>query len=95
MAPIRQCIRSAALIKKRARKKQCADRVDQRIQADPNEEAKHHLRNRFENLRPVSLADFNAAISFSQEQHYSSFARENIDGGGSRVHYDSSSDEDD
>ncbi len=67
MAPVRECLRSAAIMKTKARKIS-----NKMISNDKNyqnldrgvEVARNELLNRFQNLRPVSIHDFELAISF-------------------------------
>lgn len=67
MAPVRECIRSAALLKRRAAKTNGLNALD-----DPNvaakrmsrEESHSRLLDSFSNLRPVSMQDFQDAIDF-------------------------------
>lgn len=62
MAPVRECLRAAAILKKREGKA-----VHQRSGADSSEvhgTAREALLNSFKNLRPVSFDDFLEAIKF-------------------------------
>ena len=79
MAPIRECLRSAAIMKMKMRKKAGAkkknnansakddDQVARRASremADADELARDELLNRFQKLRPVIMQDFEEAIDF-------------------------------
>ena len=65
MAPIRECIRSAAVLKMKARKA-ALGRKKQTASNDSNENdaARDELLNQFSKLRPVTMQDFQEAISF-------------------------------
>ena len=100
MAPIRECIRRAALFKQRIRRheQEVGDSSCQEDQAntDPHEVAREILLESFQKLRPVSVNDFRDEIAF--------WAANNLCDpcgvGGTNVpkrciHYDSSSEEED
>jgi SpoVK/Ycf46/Vps4 family AAA+-type ATPase len=103
MAPVRECIRSAALLKKRARRREqrggdTSCQHEGMARMDPHDEARDHLLEQFQALRPVSLEDFQTAIKFWEEQHFSGGQASHQDGTGMpgrSVHYDTSSDEED
>jgi SpoVK/Ycf46/Vps4 family AAA+-type ATPase len=101
MAPIRECIRAAALLKRRIRKGEQSggdsSREDDQPDADHHEQARDTLLQHFKTLRQVSVQDFRDAIAFWMGNHS---CDSNSQFGGlndSRrlTHYDSSSDEDD
>lgn len=103
MAPVRECIRSAALLKRRARRREqrggdTSSQHEGMARMDPHDEARDHLLEKFQALRPVSLEDFQTAITFWEEQHFSGGQPSHLDGTGMpgrSVHYDTSSDEED
>ena len=75
MVPIRECLRSAAIMKMKMRKKAGAKRKNNvnrwkdddgasREMADADELARDELLNRFQKLRPVIMQDFEEAIDF-------------------------------
>lgn len=108
MAPVRECIRSAALIKRRIPQRERRE-GDSSCQNDdqagagncPHIEARDKLLEQFRNLRQVNFQDFNEAISFWTGNHYQSsdsITNPSMDQTSSTkrmVHYDSSSDEED
>ena len=91
MVPVRQCMREAAIVRRRAAKQQqscgtASSQFDAEFERlDPETRAANTLLARFQTLRPVGLLDFQRAIAF-------------INNGGqdseSENWYDSSSDED-
>ena len=105
MAPIRECIRSAALLKRRIPQTEqkggdSSSQDGNSLTYTTHEEANAQLLDKFRNLRQVSLQDFEEAIAFWTGNHRS--------GGDSRnttveqkhtasrhTHYDSSSEEED
>jgi SpoVK/Ycf46/Vps4 family AAA+-type ATPase len=105
MAPVRECLRSAALLKRRApqREQRSGDssyQVGKGDREDPHEASKQKLLAQFRNLRPVSAQDFESALSFwscNQQATSSSFGapgdKQNDALLRGSVHYDSSSDE--
>ena len=142
MAPIRECLREAAIMKIRTRKeKQRISRslnrnntttttnntntntnnssrqsssssssitatyeLEEDIHEDENEVARDFLLARLENLRPVTLEDFENAATFwmgnGQSQQQNNFALDAVENNSNVCHYDtdsssSSSDEDD
>jgi SpoVK/Ycf46/Vps4 family AAA+-type ATPase len=103
MAPVRECIRSAALLKKRARRREqrggdTSCQHEGMARMDPHDEARDHLLEQFQSLRPVSLEDFQTAITFWEEQHLCGGHASHVDGKSMArrsVHYDTSSDEED
>ena len=71
MAPIRECLRSAAIAKRKARKlamQKRGDAVDSAQKTDEQKKAddatRDSLLNNFRNLRPVSCKDFEDGIAF-------------------------------
>eukprot|EP00980_Cylindrotheca_fusiformis_P010113 scaffold2243_cov122-Cylindrotheca_fusiformis.AAC.29 len=101
MAPVRECIRSAALLRRRRPNRQqhrglssCQDDNASANSGSYEEEKK--LLEQFRNLRQVTVADFREAIAFWTLNHNPN-AHSEGDNDGERplVHYDSSSDEDD
>jgi SpoVK/Ycf46/Vps4 family AAA+-type ATPase len=101
MTPVRECIRSAALLRKRAARNEqsCGDvsgQEDSSDPADPDAEARKSLLLGFQTLRPVTVNDFMQAISlFTGKEHgsaYETLSNKKRNGG---KHYDSSSDEED
>jgi SpoVK/Ycf46/Vps4 family AAA+-type ATPase len=106
MAPVRECIRSAALLKRRNAQ------IEQRggsstCQASSNDreltrdDSQERILEQFENLRPVSVQDFEDAIAFwayNQGNADPASTTEPAELGsfnGQTIHYDSSSDEED
>ena len=77
MAPVRECLRSAAIMKMRARRRRRNSNMEEsksinnanenhqkNIIDRGNDIARDELLNRFQNLRHVSIADFDNAVSF-------------------------------
>ena len=99
MAPVRECIRSAALLRKRFLKQQRTKLPPELINANPDEEARYHMIDQFQNLRAVSATDFSNAITFCYPRHgrkgKGRVSRIDVNGRVRLEHYDSSSDEDD
>lgn len=98
MAPIRECLRSAAMLKRRARKmeQQGGDESGQGIKqqksVDADEEARETLMRDFRQLRPVTLVDFEDAIEFwLGNQRASSPLSGSMQQKHKQVHYDSTS----
>lgn len=85
MAPVRETLRAAAILKKRAAKKQNngAEKVDA---ADATRES---LLNGFRNLRPITCQDFEEGIAFFLGDAQNAFLY-----GERASHYDSSDSED-
>lgn len=102
MAPVRECLRSAALLRAKARKREQQSGADSgqdsRKPASNHEVARDALIGGFRSLRPVALEDFQAAVHFclSGEQvglvhtQDGAFAFQRTSGG----HYDSESSSD-
>ena len=102
MAPVRECLRAAAILKKKAgRAKQHSGAEssqadeDQKGEEDVHSCTRETLLNSFRNLRPVSSKDFGDGIAFflGEQQDGMSFSHLS-----KHAHYDSSSsseDEDD
>jgi len=70
MAPIRECLREAAVLKLKSRKRQqkggaesCQEEESQASE-DNDDSARDALLNGFRDLRPVTLSDFERAVSF-------------------------------
>ena len=102
MAPIRECLRSAAMLKRRARKmeQQGGDEsgqgVKERKSVDPDEQARDALMKDFRQLRPVTLADFEDAIEFwLGKQQASPPLAGSMQPRRKQVHYDSTSSSED
>jgi SpoVK/Ycf46/Vps4 family AAA+-type ATPase len=83
MAPIRECLRSAALVKRRAKKREQSggDESSQENAGkakDADECARNLLLKGFQDLRPVNFHDFENAVSFllGNEQPTSSVANQ-------------------
>jgi SpoVK/Ycf46/Vps4 family AAA+-type ATPase len=99
MAPIRECIRQAALLRRRASRQNDQQNMndERNSTADPDLEARNALLQGFQTLRPVSLGDFRNAIELLTGEELS--INQFTEGGHSsermhRVeHYDTSSDE--
>lgn len=89
MAPIRECLRAAAVLKMKARKQM----VDQHHNTDnlaDDDLAREELLNRFSNLRPVTKDDFDDAIHFwagNSQEHIVACDQNRFDS----CHYDSDS----
>ena len=68
MAPIRECLRSAAVLKMNARKRASADGNKETMvssnDSDGTDAARDELLNKFRKLRPVTMQDFEEAIAF-------------------------------
>lgn len=102
MAPIRECIRSAALLKRQRPNQHqqrgissCQDDTAS-LNSDSHEEEQEKLLEQFRNLRQVTYQDFEDAIAFftlNQNPNASSAVGRNDQR--PLTHYDSSSDEDD
>lgn len=105
MAPIRECLRSAAMLKRRARKmeqqQQGGDESAQGVKQKPmdaDEQARDALMKNFRQLRPVTLADFEDAVEFwlgNQHQATSSPLSGSMQPKRKQVHYDSESSSED
>jgi len=103
MAPIRECLRSAAMLKRRARKmeQQGGDESGQGIKeqraVDADEAARDALMKDFRQLRPVTLVDFEDAVEFSlgNQQASSPLAGSIMQQKRKQVHYDSTSSSED
>jgi SpoVK/Ycf46/Vps4 family AAA+-type ATPase len=105
MAPIRECLRSAAMLKRRARKleqqQQGGDESAQGVKQKPldaDEQARAALMKDFRQLRPVTLADFEDAVEFwlgHQHQGTSSPLSGSMQPKRKQVHYDSESSSED
>ena len=102
MAPVRECIRSAALLKKRIPQWEqkggdSSSQGSKQNAIQSQEEAKKKLLEQFRNLRQVSFRDFEEAIAFWSGNHYGSDSSTQPGGQHSfskrLIHYDSSSDE--
>jgi len=107
MAPVRQCLRAAAILKKKESRaltasvqrsgadwSQTQDEQKGMVEAAHNA-ARENLLNSFRNLRPVSSKDFEDGIDFflgDQQQDNSAFGQ--FGNNNKHVHYDSSSSED-
>ena len=100
MAPVRECLRSAAILKMRARRR--LNRMTNHNNANDendknfhnldrgNEIARNELLNRFNNLRPVSIHDFEEAVSFWIGDRQEEMSMQMMNESGS-CHYDSDS----
>ncbi len=105
MAPIRECLRLAAIMKMKSRKQlekainnnnghwnndgndgTAASNIDQE-----NEIARNVLLDRFRNLRPVSMNDFEEAISFWIGDGQEQMCLKSTDTPAGTHHYDSDS----
>jgi SpoVK/Ycf46/Vps4 family AAA+-type ATPase len=104
MAPVRECIRSAALLKKRIRHREqrggdSSSQNDHLNETNPHEEQREKLLAQFRSLRTVSFEDFEEAILFWTGNHYtcgSNSSSSDQKNSAKRLnHYDSSSDEED
>jgi SpoVK/Ycf46/Vps4 family AAA+-type ATPase len=101
MAPIRECIRAAALLKRRIRRGEQSGGhsscEEDQADADHHEQARDTLLQHFKTLRQVNVQDFRDAIAFWMGNHScdgnSQFG--GLDDSRRLTHYDSSSDEDD
>ena len=105
-APIRECLRSAAIMKMKSRKQIVKSKkaknkntksnnsdeevVDQ--ENENNEIARNVLLNRFRNLRSVSIQDFEEAISFWIGDGQEQMCLKGMNRSGA-YHYDSDSSE--
>jgi SpoVK/Ycf46/Vps4 family AAA+-type ATPase len=99
MAPIRECLRSAAMLKRRARKmeQQGGDELRQELKkksVDADEEARDMLLRDFRQLRPVSLDDFEDAFEFWLGKQQTTSITGAIQPKRKHVHYDSESSSD-
>ena len=102
MAPVRECIRAAALKKRQARKSEQSGGDSSREgdfkRTDPHQQARDSLLSGFQTMRPVCLDDFEAAADFLEHGHQSFQTAASFEQGSERrasVHYDSSSDSED
>ncbi|KAL7488828.1 hypothetical protein ACHAW6_014423 [Cyclotella cf. meneghiniana] len=100
MAPVRETLRAAAILKKRASK---AAQQQQRSGAGSSEGkndnaedmTRESLLNGFRNLRPVSCKDFEDGIAFFLGEQENENVFEHFGGGSRLSHYDSSDSSDD
>lgn len=92
MAPVRETLREAAILKKRASKVQLSGVQSSEGKVTDADMTRESLLNGFRNLRPVSSRDFEDGIAFFLGAGESSL--ENY-GNGRHSHYDSSSDSSD
>jgi len=100
MAPIRECLRAAAILKTKARRMQqrggaeSAQENEKSTSNDIDEAARESLLSSFRNLRPVSLGDFERAVAFwmghGQQAGGCHFGQQS-----QQVHYDSDTSSDD
>jgi len=104
MTPVRECIRAAALLKRRARRlEQISGDFSQEAgkYVDPYQQARDTLLTGFQTLRPVSVEDFTAAVKFMRNGHHEEdydSANGAMEGMGEKrksAHYDSCSDSED
>ncbi len=110
MAPVRECLRSAAIMKMKARK-----RIDRMMSCDNNsftstrstngkencpkdrncavgdDIARNELLNGFNNLRPVSIRDFEEAVSFWIGDGQDQMTKQMMTNESGPCHYDSDS----
>jgi len=99
MAPVRECLRRAAILKKKSTtviqrsETDSSQAQDQQRANDSHQAAREALLNSFRNLRPVTSHDFEQGIAFflGEQQssvfgHFMKYSNEN--------HYDSSSSSD-
>ena len=99
-APIRECLRSAAIMKMKSRKQVIKYKAKSRNsnndegvdQENENEITRNVLLNRFRNLRPVSIQDFEEAISFWIGDGQEQMCLKSLNRSGA-YHYDSESSE--
>ena len=98
MAPVRECIRGAALLRKRRARQSGGVASGQEDgdnqQVDPDMQARNLLLRSFRDLRPVSLEDFQRAIEFWISNDENMGNAYSNDPCCSSAQYDSSSDED-
>ena len=87
MAPVRECLRRAAKLKRKSQKKLGEECVDS------NELARNELLNGFQRLRAVTLQDFHDAISFWMGDTETGYG--NIHCRSNQTHYNSDSDDED
>ena len=99
MAPVRECIRAAALKKRQARRSEQSGGDSSQEggtrRTDPHQQARDSLLSGFQTMRPVSLEDFETAVDFLDHGHQSFGPRGSSgqdDMKHKSVHYDSSSD---
>lgn len=100
MAPVRECLRSAAILKMKARRQLNRMTNDNSLNDENdknfhnmdrgNEIARNELLNRFNNLRPVSIHDFEEAVSFWIGDGQEEMSMQMMNESGS-CHYDSDS----
>jgi SpoVK/Ycf46/Vps4 family AAA+-type ATPase len=96
MTPIRECLRSAAMLKRRARKmeQQGGDESTQGLKKEPvnaDEEARDKLLRDFGQLRPVTLEDFENAYEFWLGNQQTTSTVGTTQPKRKQVHYDSGS----
>lgn len=91
MAPVRECLRSAAITKMKARKQNITKNNKRLYNIEKSDErARNELLNSFKRLRPVGIQDFEEAISFWIGDGHGQISSQMTETCGS-CHYDSDS----
>jgi SpoVK/Ycf46/Vps4 family AAA+-type ATPase len=91
MAPVRECLRSAAITKMKARKQNITKNNKRLYNIEKSDErARNELLNSFKRLRPVGIQDFEEAISFWIGDGHGQISSQMAETCGS-CHYDSDS----
>lgn len=95
MAPVRECLRAAAILKKKAGRAKHhisaeSSQADdsQKEEEDVHSSTRESLLNSFRNLRPVSSKDFGDGIAFFLGEQQENMAFSDLS---RHAHYDSSS----
>ena len=94
MAPVRDCLRAAAILKKKAGKKQQSvesSQADEVKRDDVINSTRETLLNSFRHLRPVTSKDFGDGIAFFLGEQQENMPFNHLS---RHAHYDSSSSED-
>ncbi|KAK1738932.1 AAA ATPase [Skeletonema marinoi] len=94
MAPVRDCLRAAAILKKKAGKKQQSvesSQADEIKRDDVINSTRETLLNSFRHLRPVTSKDFGDGIAFFLGEQQENMPLNHLS---RHAHYDSSSSED-
>ena len=95
MAPVRECLRAAAILKKKASKKQKnveSSQSEESKEGDDINSTRESLLNSFRSLRPVTSKDFGNAIAFFLGEQQENMSLSHLSN--RHAHYDSSSSED-
>ena len=100
MAPVRECLRTAAILKKKATKvvqrsgADSSQRQELKRVEDAHAATRESLLNSFRNLRPVSSRDFENGLTFWYGEQQETLAFSHFGRNSKHTHYDSSSSSD-